>query len=212
MFELLLKVLALGIASAFSPVILGVTVALLARKNRPVLHSLFFLTGGIISAAIILALGLIIAAGSSSPVFHPSVTTDLLLGTLFLIFGFSSLLSKPRARDKTEAPKTDLAMFKWLLVGFFLNITNFDAILLYLTAAKEVFEAQLPLMEKAPLALLSTLFFLLPTLLPIALWLLLPGASKKVLAPIGAAMDKYGKYVVAVIFFGFGVYLLSKAL
>ncbi|NYZ77723.1 GAP family protein [Candidatus Micrarchaeota archaeon] len=218
MFDLLLKVIVLGIGSTVSPVIFGVIISLLAGKHYPKQRALACLGGAVLTALIISIAGwaiggdvLNLGAGFTSGLRY----FDILLGTMFLLFALSSLVArrekKPHeiiAEEKAQSPR----LVKWFVVGFILNITNFDAVLLYFTEVKEIFQAGTAFAAQLLLDLLGGLFFVLPSLLPILVYITMQERAERVLKPIGVFLEKYGRYPVAVIFLVFGAYLLYRGL
>ncbi len=218
MLDLLFKVILLGIASTVSPVIFGVILSLLAAKHYPKQRALACFAGGVLTVLIISSAGW--AIGSDALSFgdgfsHYLGYVDILLGVLFIIFAVSSLIAKKEKKPKglKTDEKTALPhLKKWFAIGFLLNITNFDAVLLFFTEAREIFQASILFLDKLLLLILGSLFFLLPALLPILVYITMPKKSEQILKPIGKIMEKYGKYLVAVIFLAFGVYLLYRGI
>ena len=213
MFELFATILPLAVASAASPVILGVSVALLSRKNFGAAAAL--LASGVLAAAILALVGASVAAEddvvAKSLGFSPAIV-DLALGIVFLAFGAKVLLEKPSKEGISRKGAAGWGPAKWFAIGFIGNITNFDAVLLNLAAVREIFNSSLAMASKLELLAFADFFFVLPALLPIAICVLAPAASQKVLVPIGKSMSKYGKYVVGAIFIVFGAYLIVKGI
>jgi len=214
MFETFAAVLPLAIASAASPVILGVSITLLSKKNFGAAAA--FLAGGVLVAAILALAGVSIAAGDdkvAESVGLPATSIDLAIGLLLLVFGIKVLFEKPKKRDEIpQAGSAHRGNLKWLAIGFIGNITNFDAVLLNLAAVREIFNSALSTMPKLELLSFCDFFFLAPALVPIAFYTFAPEASQKFLVPVGSAMKKYGQYVVGAIFIIFGAVLIMKGL
>jgi hypothetical protein len=214
MLDLLLKVLMLGIASAASPVIFGITLSLLADKENGKIRAAALLGGGIAGVLVLLAIGA--AAGSHLSGYGAEIRAqakamDLGLAVAFLLFAGFSLFSK----DRTQAPSAAArraGLLKWVAAGFVLNATNLDAVLLLLTEAKEIFQSAVFMPGKVALMALGAGLFLLPTLLPLAVYALRPDRAARLLGPVGAFMRKYGRYLAAAVFLGFGAYLAWRGL
>jgi hypothetical protein len=212
MLDLLLKVLALGIASTASPVIFGVTLSLLAGKNHGLPRAMAVLCGGILSVLLLLAAGAVIGTslpGYASELRAEAKTIDLALAVIFLLFAFFSFFHKDRARS---AAPGKAGLMKWLAIGFVMNITNLDAVLLMLTSVKEAVQSAVIIPEKAVLVALAALFFLLPSLLPLAVYAARPGRAARMLEPVGVFMVRYGRYLACAVFLGFGIYLALRGL
>ena len=212
MLDLLLKVLVLGIASTASPVIFGVTFSLLADKTSGKARAAALLAGGVLSVAIILAAGVAAGgqlAGYGTEIRAQAKAIDLGLAVVFLLFAAFSLFSKDRA--PSTAPKK-AGILKWAAAGFVLNTTNLDAVILLLTEAREIFQSAALMPEKALLMALGACFFLLPTLLPLAVYIARPGQAGRLLEPAGVFIRKYGRYLACAVFLGFGIYLAYRGL
>jgi len=212
MAELFLSILPLAIASAASPIILGVSIALLARKNTSAAIAL--LMGGIIVALLLAAAGMSVAAEDDKAAealgFQPRAA-DIAIGALLLAFGIKELLEKPKPESAPAGAKKSRGFSKWLAISFIGNITNFDAVLLNLAAVRQIFNSTAELPYKLALLGFCDFFFVAPALLPIVFYFLMPEKSARMLAPVGKWMQKYGHYLVGAIFAVFGAYLILKA-
>lgn len=216
MLELLLRVVPLAVASTVSPVVFGIAVALLAGKAHQLKRALAFLLGTVITVIILAMIGAFLGGGGADAgirALHPSASMDLLLGGLFIVFAI--LEARP---SKEKGPKLGKkggkkpGLMKWMLVGFFTSILNFDAVLLNITEVKEIFGSGIAFGQEIALTVFCGLFFLLPGILPIAVYLVYPKKAKKMLEPLGTLMKKYGNYIVMAIFFVFGAYLIMKGM
>lgn len=209
--SLVITVLLLGLASALSPGLLAITLAFLSSKHHQKSKAIAFLFGGIVTAVLLLFVGMNIDDLSDGlfQFFQPTGTGTLVLGALMVIFGVYSLI------QKNDPVKTNLSSkpeyFKIALFGFIVNITNLDAVLLNFTAIREIDNAHLSLIPETILVLIADFFFVSPVLIPLLIYMFYPEKSKILLEPIGDYMRKYGKYLVAAIFIGFGLLLLSRA-
>ncbi|VVC03571.1 Sap, sulfolipid-1-addressing protein [Candidatus Burarchaeum australiense] len=212
MVSLLIEILPLAIASAMSPVILGVCIAMLSKKAAN--SVLAFLLGSVLAAIILFAIGVAFASGDdivAQEISQPVAIFDLALGLLLGAFGLKVLLMKESAGDRLGA-RGQLSAKKLVAVGLLGTLTNFDAALLNITAVRTIAETAGSFATKL-LPLAVTEFFLLsPILLPLGVYLVAPQKSAKLLEPLGAWMGKYGRFVVGLIFLGFAVYLVAKAL
>jgi len=212
MAGLFLSILPLAVASAASPIILGVSIALLARKNTSAAIAL--LLGGAIVALLLAAMGMSVAAEDDKAAealgFQPRAA-DIAIGALLLAFGIKELFEKPKQEQAPTGAKKPRGFFKWLAISFIGNITNFDAVLLNLAAVREIFNSTAALAYKLALVSFCDFFFIAPALLPIAFYCLMPEKSEQMLAPVGKWVQKYGHLLVGAIFIIFGAYLILKA-
>jgi len=210
--EALLQILPLAAASAMSPVIFGISLSLLARNRVKTLIAM--LAGSILVAILFNSIGAGLASGASSLVAalaQPPASVDIAFGILLAAFGIKTLLERGRAGMKAR-PSSGHSLAKWFAAGIVINATNVDGAFLNVTASKLVFDASPALAGALPGLLLADAFLLLPILLPLAIYLAVPKTSQRILAPMREWIEKYGKYVVGIIFLAFGVYLMAKGL
>ncbi len=212
MVNLLIEILPLAIASAMSPVILGISIALLSKKAT---HTVFaFLFGSALAALILLAIGIGFASGDdivAASISQPVAIFDLALGILLGAFGVKVLLEKEGAGSRLKAGAA-ISARKMAAIGLLGTLTNFDAALLNITAVRAIASAADSFATKLAALGIAEFFLLSPILLPLAFYFVAPQKSVKLLAPVGAWMEKYGRFVVGLIFLGFAVYLVAKAL
>lgn len=213
MLELLAKTLPLAIASAMSPVILGVAVALLSEKGGNVGKVCAFLLGGAVVALGLAFLGFAAGSGAFSALGISGLpaSLDIGLGAVFIIFAARGLLEKEEGRKKKMGAAKGGA-FKWFAIGFLANFTNADAVVLNFTAVKEIFASEAGFTAQLFLVGVADFFFLSPALVPLLVYAVAPGKTGKMLEPVGAWMRRHGRYVVAAIFLAFGAYLIYKGL
>ena len=212
MAELFISILPLAVASAASPIILGVSISLLARRNT--VSAMALLLGGMLVALLLAGAGIFVAQGDDKAAealgFQPKAA-DLAVGILLLAFGVKELLEKPKQEQAPTGAKKSRGFSRWLAISFIGNITNFDAVLLNLAAVRQIFNSNAALAYKLMLLGFCDFFFVAPALLPIVFYFLMPEKSERVLAPVGKWMQKYGHYLVGAIFVIFGAYLVMKA-
>ena len=210
--ELLAKVFPLALASAASPIILALSIALLSKKNFSSLAAFF---AGSAAAALMLAIfGIFFAAGDGQIAmalgFSPS-SIDLALGLVFFAFGAKTFFAKPSKENKIKSKKT-IGFAKWIAIGFIANITNFDAMLLNITAIREIFNSAASAAEKFGLLAFCDILLLSPILLPAIIYAIAPSKTQKILSPLARIMRKFANYIVGAIFLIFGAYLALKGI
>ena len=211
MLELILSILALSVASAASPVIFAIAVSLLSGKAYPIRRTVAFLLGGVVVAAILVIIGSEFGSGTLriSSTSYPKALVDVALSALMIAFALYEFLQKP-STEKVGRPASSQTG-RLFLLGIFVNITNFDAILLNLTAVREAASSHIAAPLEFFLIAIADFFFLSPALLPLIICVIYPTRSQSLLKPIGAITTKYGAYVVSAIFFIFGIYLIWRS-
>src|SRR4030042_2935373 len=144
MFSTLIKIIPLDLAATLSPGILALVLIILGSKNHPKAHAFSLFLGALFTAVGIAILGYVL--GNSIDTGFKQNTTesiaDIILGLFFVIYGLKLFFSKERKISLKEE-QHELKIFKWLGVGIILTITNFDALFLSFTAAKEVGGAEI---------------------------------------------------------------------
>ncbi len=210
MMELFASILPLALASALSPIILAVSIALLAKGNTKAAAAL--VSGGLLAALAIAVAGASVAEEDDKAAealgFKPGAA-DLFFGLIFLAFGAKIFLEKPGSGLKAGAGKNRGAL-GWLAISFAGNITNFDAVLLNFAAVRQIFNSTAAPLYKMSLLAFCDFFFVAPALVPLLVYYAAPKKCEKLLAPVGAWMGKYGHYLVGLIFMLFSLYLMKK--
>ncbi|MFA6492637.1 MAG: GAP family protein [Patescibacteria group bacterium] len=214
MIALLAKILPLQLAATLSPGIFALTIILFTKKNHAIGRVLALLLGSIFVAIFLGFLGL--KTGQSITAFSThgkiSVIIDFALAILFLYFGIKGLVKPDREKKESLGENPARQLGKWFIVGLIISITNFDAVLLNFAAAKEIGASGIILFDKIILLFVGILFFVLPILIPLFFYLILPSLAQKVLTPINKFLVKFGRLLVSIIFIIFAIYLIYKGL
>lgn len=213
MWELLAKIIPLDLAATLSPGLLAVAILLLGGKFHPKARTFALFLGIAFVGIVISLLGFFL--GKNAPDGHePSVLSavvDSILGIIFIIFGIKALAGKERKLHPQTEDK-GVQWFKWLAIGVIASATNFDALFLNFTAAREVGGASVNDLNKFILLIVNVIFFSLPVLLPLVLYLTTPLAAQRLLSPVNHFVLKYSRYIICVLFLIFGLVLLFRSL
>lgn len=213
MTSILIKIIPLDLAATLSPGILALSVILLGSKAHPKIRTFSLLVGTLVVAIVIAILGLTLSAATPESVKPTliSAVIDLVLGLVFVYFGIKQLASKDKNIKENDSDQ-GYQVFKWLIVGFLIAATNFDAVLLSLAAAKEVGDAAISSFQKWILLIINIGFFVLPTSLPFTLYLIFPRFAGKILGKLNDFLIKYSKYILFIMFLVFGLYFIYRSL
>lgn len=215
MVEIFAKILPLDLASVLSPGILALALILLSKKEFALGRTFAFLFGSALVALGLAILGLNLGANVQD-VHNTRVVdniVDLALAAVFLYFGIRSLIKPEKTEKKPQAKNDDSRhLLKWIIIGFVISITNFDAVLFNFTAAKEIGQSQIFSAEKIILLIVDALFFTAPILVPLLFYLITPKLTQKILDPLNLFLIKYSRFIVGAVFIGFGIYLAYKGL
>jgi threonine/homoserine/homoserine lactone efflux protein len=211
---LLIKIIPLDFAATLSPGILALALILLGSAQHPKGRTISFFLGTLLVGIGIALLGFFL--GQMAPVETKqnvtSAVVDLILGAFFVFFGVRTLYAKERKIKENQTDQGVQAL-KWILIGIAVSITNFDALFLSFTAAKEIGgTGGIDSVEKLILILLNLVFFTLPVLLPLVLYFLLPKLAARLLEKVNHFVLKYSKYIMFALFIIFGIYLLVRGL
>lgn len=210
MLQLILKMLPLELASALSPGILAFALIILSGNLHPKLKCFVFFLGNFLVAIMIAAFGLSAGGGitdSENPTLLSAII-DLIFATLFFFYGIYILL-KPEKPAKIQGDPNNLYL-KLFIFGFLIAITNLDAVILYLTATKEIGISPLSFIDKIIAVFIGLFFFVSPALIPLLFYIIAPNLAGRVLEPINKFTHKYARYIVGIIFIIFSIYFYIK--
>lgn len=213
MFSLLIKVIPLDLAATLSPGIFAVALFLLGGKQSPKARTFSLFLGIAVVGLAISLIGFFLGQNVSTDAKQTlaSAIIDLALGAVLVHFGIKQIVAKERTLKKSE--NNNPRLIKWFLIGFLASATNFDAILLILTASKEVGSAtDIGEMSKIIILIINALFFALPAGLPLLLYIIMPDTAVKYLTKVNSFVYKYSKYFLFAMFMIFGVLLLYRGI
>ncbi len=214
MFGLLAKIIPLDLASTLSPGIFALVIVLLGSKFHPKLRAFYLLLGSLIVGIGIAFFGLSLGKLASIDIKPSAIAAivDLLFGFLFIILGIKILVQKER-KIKLQQERQKYEILKLLLAGIVISATNFDAVILSFTAAKEVgLSSEIGDLAKLILLIVNILFFILPISLPLFLSLILPEFAAHILTKINQFVLKYSKYLIFGLFIIFGIIFVYRSL
>ena len=213
MAEVLLQVLPLNIASALSPALFAMSIFLLGSKEKPKLKVLTLLAGSVLVGIAAVIIGLLL--GNPDPDEQSekiiAAVINIILGCALLFFAVRIITAKEGRFDirKISDPK----YWHLFIAGIIVNATNFDAVIISMTAAKEAYESpDIDIIEKLLLLAVNILFFTLPIWLPLVFYMIAPKSAKPVLDKMNGIVVKYGKYLVLLILVIIGGILLYEGI
>ncbi len=211
MFATLAKVIPLDLTATISPVLFGLVIYLLSKKDRSKASALAVLLGALLVGTGITIAGFYIGNIPATTPKHALITSvvDLVLGVLFIIYGFKKLLvSKPA---KTEHKNRGGSLLKWFFAGVLISIAN-DSFFLIFASAKEVGASGFGSWGKLIFLIINVFFFTLPVTLPIFIVTIIPKLADRILAKINRFLANYGDFIIFVLFMVFGIYFAVKGL
>lgn len=219
MEALLVRMVPLAVGAAVSPTMLAASLLILSSKEHPRSRAVAYLAGAASTVALVGAIA--VAAGGAAHTGSPhgpssvSAGVDVLLGVLLVVVGVRRLVKQPRESKTISGDKpgtTGRLLAAGAGLGVLLTATNFTSLVFFLAAAKEVADSNLDAAAQALAMSIVGFGFVLPITLPLAVTILLPTASVRILDILNTSMRKYGGYAMPVIAVIFGAYLLYKGL
>lgn len=213
MLGLLAKIIPLDLASTLSPGIFALAIVFLGSKFHPKLRTFYFLIGSALVGLGLAFLGLHFGKLTSVDIKPNLVSAlvDLFFGLLFIILGIKILVQKER-KIKLQEKEQKYEMLKLILAGIIISITNFDAVILNFTAAKEVGGTDIQNLIKLILLIVNISFFILPITLPLLVTFIFPKFAERILAKINKFVAKYSKYLMFALFVIFGIIFIYRGL
>ncbi|MEN4018215.1 MAG: GAP family protein [Methanobacterium sp.] len=216
---LLTSILPLALGAAVSPTVLIGIILILSITKRPKLNGVAFYIGSIILLLIVVALGVFVSKGAViASGTMPSTTSayfDIVLAVLLILLGIRRTRKEDKGPDKDKfkedaSPSAVKGFIKSMGFGFGLFVINFTTTILVFAAGKDIGLSPAPLFDKLIVIIALTIITLLVVEIPLLIYILMPKTANKALAPVNIWMQKNGKYLMAAIFFVFGIYLLVK--
>ena len=196
-----------------SPGIFAVALLLLGSKENKLSRVLAFLFG-----TLVIGIGIALLGYNLGDSFQhngqqnlASSIIDLALGVLFLLYGIKIFFSKER-KIKLFGGEEKHQILKWIIIGLAVSATNFDALFLSFTAAKEVGAAKISDFQDLILIIVNILFFILPITLPLIVYFLFPHFAGNFLEKVNQFVFKYSRYIIFALFIIFGIYLFYHGL
>jgi len=220
MFLLLAKIFPLALGEMISPVVLSVMLVILSNKKSPLPRAISFLIGMAIAVTVLGIIGLNLNNGIETAK-HSNVSfwSNLILGILLLALGIRAIFKKPKEQKRDEEENAKNAqnygqkhLWRWLILGFALNMVNLSSIVFYFAATKEISTSSANSIQEVLLTIFCGIFFMLPIVFPVIIYAFLPKLAKKILNPIHSAITTYGNYINIVILFSFAFYFLYKSI
>lgn len=214
MLELIAKVIPLDVAMMFSsPMYFALALIFLGSPVHPKLRTMCFAIGSLLVGAGIMIAGFVVG-GAATPGDGPSVVSasiDLALGVFFIVIGIRTIAAKDRQR-KFDPSKMRHILLGSLVLGALASIIDFDTLPIVFAAGKEVGTSSVEAIWKVIVLVFNLFCFSLPVTFPLFLTLIFPKTTAGLLGKLNRWIMKYSKYILLIIFFGFGAWLVYSGL
>lgn len=202
------EILPLAIAATFSPSGLLFVTMILSGKEKPARHALLFLLGSVIFLTILGMFILLTFKSAVSSSNHPdslSGAIDIILGFLTILIIGRSFISK--GKKKSEGGDSHKRKRPFVVMGFLYMAINASSLVPYIAASKIIADAGLG-WDSLPLLLALILITMLMISFPVAVTILMPAKSERVMTPVKAFMSKHGSQIARAYFLLVGLYLI----
>jgi hypothetical protein len=213
---ILFSLLPLGIGAAISPWPTTVTIMFLST-GRPLAKALAYLIG---YSAVLVAIGIfaltVFGGGDYEGGERSSAagggTLDVVFGILFLVLALKLWLKAP---DPSAPPPRWMSAFESIniggafLLGFFMMVTNFSSLPLYIAGLKEIVTAKLNPASNLFALVLFILLIVVELLVPIVVYARSPRRGGELLDGARQWLEKYNRVITICIFVFYGILLLA---
>lgn len=206
----LYKILPFVVGAAVSPVLLVTTLLILAQAKRPILKTLFFLLGSLMTIVTISFVVFYTSTIRAIPAGSKDIIPHLIIGMLLLLLAINIYRRGPAKPSSNTRSKLGKGLLPYLLLGIGLMVTNFTTIAMILAIALELRTGGVGGVSKM-LYILATIFSsLIPILLPLVALAIAGKHAKAVLAALSSFMKRYAHIITAIFFALLGIFSLLK--
>jgi hypothetical protein len=214
--HLFAKVLPLGIASAINPASLAMTLVILSGKDYPRLKVLAFLTGEVVVAAVLTAIGLWLAGDAVASGAHGHAVIDTVLGSLLLVLSVAALAIKPSKGDsilsRLDSGPEPRQVATCGLMGLLALGMNVSSQVPFLTAVREVGRSDVSFAVKGIALTVAWILLLLSTIQPLVVSVIAPKAAVRLTTLVSTVVMKYGRFLVAAICLILGAHFMWRGI
>ncbi len=215
MSDVFKNALPLALGAAISPILVTVSVLLLASGAHAKARAAVYLAGVV---AVLLALGIAgLVLFNDTVAKHTTSSNDtsdwisLIAGIILLVMFIRGVARRNRPqKERKPLVGEKPALGKMFLTGCVMMLINFSSIVLYIPMLKEVARAQIAEAEKVEVLLVSIVIISVTAWFPLVLDIVLPKSSQRVLEAINHWTTKYSRTITNCILLIFGVYLIVK--
>lgn len=216
MESLVVNVIPIALGAAVSPVLLTGAIILLSSNNRPRTKVLAYALGSIVVIVLIGIVGLMIfgkaVARPGSTHSATSAIIDSVIGFLLILLGVKKLIKPSKGKPVFEKYLESTKLKDFVLMGIVLMGVNFSTIVLYIEAIKQIAVGKINLLDTILMLALVDLIIMVPVFIPLVIYVLLPGRSKKILSGVNGFLAKHSNLVSVFILFLFGFYIAIKGI
>ncbi len=201
-----------------SPTMYAGMVLIMSSPNYTKLRVFAAWVGSAIAVLVIGVLAISLGGAATDPKEPTTISgiINLVLGIALILLTIWVLFrKKPKPEDEKKAkPPEDPAagpkLFKYAFYGILLVVTNPTSLASYIASAKLTVDSGLETGQQVIAMSIAGIYFTLPVLIPLVLLLIAPAACRKFLDLADRILDKYGRYIVAVVLIIVGANMVQK--
>jgi hypothetical protein len=210
MSSLLSQIVPLALAAAISPVLFLLQLNTVTGA-RPIARGSALTAGAAVVLVVLSTIGVRLGDTGFSTNDALQAAVNIAFGALLLAVGFRGLLwpPKPKPHQGDSKPAGLGRSFLAGAGGMASNITTFA---LYIPALALIAASELPRGQQGVAALVILVLTLMVAWVPLAVALVVPGASSRFLPALGDWMTANNRWIQVVLGFGFGIWLVVKGL
>jgi hypothetical protein len=214
MLELLAESFPLMLAAAANPAVVTIVVLILSAADRPLARASAFVAGfGLVLVGAGIA-GLLIF-GTAKETVGPGGSlfawVDIGLGVGLLVFAVVAYLRRKQAAAGSGLIER-LSPAAFVGIGAIFMATNTSALVAYAPLLREIAVSDLTRLERGVALAISDLVIIAPIAAPLAIRLIAPRSSQRLLDAIRRFLDRWGYVIVIAVFGALGTYLLARGL
>jgi hypothetical protein len=214
LLELVADLIPLMLAAAANPAVVGIVVFMLTSSDRPLARAGAFVVG---FAAVLVAAGIagLILFSNSRETVGPGgalfAWIDIAVGIGLLGFAVITYSRRDQAANQSRLLER-VGPDAYFVVGAIFMITNASALAAYAPLLREIAISDVTRLERGLALAISDLVILLPIAAPIAIRLLAPRSSQRILSALRTRLDRYGSVIAIAVFAAIGIFLLVRGI
>lgn len=210
MLRLLLEIIPLALAGAISPVVLMGALVILDGP-RAVRQSAAFCVGVVGTTIVLFLLGFLVAVlrrDGVAPTWFASDAAHVAVGIMLIVAGLVIGSIRPNPKRTQEFGERFLSgtrpLRDFAIAGIALMITNLSTFIVLIAILHQVARADVRLGDEVIALLVATFIVVLPATAPLAAAAFGGAGTRERLGRLSRLSVRYGRYVMAVLWIGFG--------
>ncbi|MTB88845.1 GAP family protein [Aeromicrobium senzhongii] len=212
MLSVLALVIPLSLVGAVSPVMMTEQTVLLSGRNGRRIAGCYAL--GVGGTLLVLLSALVLFGRSIALPEEPrlSASLDVGLGVLLLLIAAVLRYRRPRTPKPKKSHDRGLGPSAALGFGVFSMATNFTTLAVMVPVAKEIAASHIDVLERLIVVAIVTVLGAVPAWLPLAMTLVAPQPTRRLLQALSDFIDAKGRLVTVLILTAGGLFLVGRGI